>query len=91
MNATTMNKTEDALFKHLSNFLDEFECQFDLENNLDFTSPEFAEDYIEAATYAKSLGRKATRIEEVRAILDERDFDQWDGGYEGDGKFADNH
>lgn len=58
---------KDILLIHLSNMLNEFEAQFDLGNNLDFTSPEFTWDYLEAAKCAKSLGRKYDRIAEVEA------------------------
>ena len=58
---------KDILLAHLSNMLNEFEAQFDLGNNLDFTSPEFAWDYLEAAKCAKSLGRTGDRIVEVEA------------------------
>jgi hypothetical protein len=64
MNATHMTTTEATLLKHLSNFLDEFEGQFDLENSINFTSPEMAHDYLEAARYAKSLA--LSHLEESR-------------------------
>lgn len=85
-----MTTTETTLLKHLSNFLDEFEIQFD-NDGISWTSEEFAEDYIEAAKFARKLGRTSDRIKEVQEVLDEKAFDRWDGGYEGDGKFADNH
>jgi len=57
----------NTVVKHLSNFLDEFEAEFD--NNKKCASEKIAMDYLDAAEYMRdNFGRKHNRI---------RDIEEW--------------
>ena len=63
-----IRKQNETTLKHLSNMLDEFESAF---VSHDFCeSLEIAQDYIAAATWAKSLGRKSNAIQGVEEWID---------------------
>jgi hypothetical protein len=55
--------------KHLSKFLDEFEGGFESDEKC--SSPEIAQDYIDAATYMANVhGRKNNCVRKVQEWLD---------------------
>lgn len=72
---SVVHQTVQDLATHLSNFLDEFEGQWDyqtMSEGVITVSPEFAEQYVSAAEYmTKSFGRSFSRVDDVKNWLNE--------------------